>query len=202
MNRTAKTVVCAALLFAAALFVNVQGVGQATYTATIDRPPISVFAGGSYVDPQPDFYKNNQTGYVFGIDYTHSFHRFYVDPSIEVRGSISPVDEEVGENVYSGGLKLEHQYRRFHPYGDFLVGSGTIKFNQNNFFYGFNNGRRPDNSIVLTYGGGVDVDVWHNLGLKADYQWSHWNTGGNVIFHPRSANAAVYYRFGFGRKRD
>ena len=200
MNRTGKAFCNFALLFfAVTIFAGTQGFGQAI--ATADRgAEISVFAGGSYIQPQPDFYTNNQMGYLFGADYTRFLHRFYVDPSVEFRVSISPVDEEVGENVYSGGLKVEHRFQRFHPYGNFLVGEGTIKFNQNNFFYGFNNNRPPDNSIVLTYGGGVDVDVWRNFGLKADYQGSHWHTGNEVTFHPRSLNMAVVYRLRFGHQ--
>ena len=195
MIRTGRIVFCFALLFSLALFAGIQGFSQAIPTAD-RKSEISFFGGGSVVMPQPDFYKNNQKGYVFGADYTRFMH-FGLDPSIELRALISPVDEEVGENVYSGGIKLEHRFRRFHPYGDFLVGAGTIKFNQSNFFYGYNNGRRSDNSTVLTYGGGVDVDVWRNWGLKGDFQDSHWNTGGNVIFHPRSLNLAVVYRLRF-----
>lgn len=197
MNRNWKTVLGASLFFAATI-TGTRATAQASPTADL-KSGIMVFAGGSALQPQPEFYKNTQKAYLFGADYTRYIHKFYVDPSLEVRALISPIDEEVGENVYSGGLKLEHAYGRFHPYGDFLVGSGTIKFAPYSFYYG-NNNRGSDNSIVLTYGGGVDVDVWRNLGLKADFQGSHWNTGGTVVFHPRSYNLAVTYRFGSRRR--
>ena len=193
-----KTVSRTALFFAVAgLLTAERGVAQASPTATIDRPPITIFAGGSYIQPQPDFYKNNQMAYFFGLDYTRYTPRFYVDPSIEVRALISPIDEEVGENVYSGGLKLSHTYfRRIRPYGDILIGSGTIKYVAGHFGPTVTS----DNSIVYTYGGGVDFDVYRTLGLKADYQGSRWHTGTDVTFHPRSLNFAVFYRFGFGRR--
>ena len=197
MNRSWKTAFCAALFFAVGLFAVEPGVAQATYTATLAEPPIAVFAGGSYIQPQPEYYKNNQMAYLFGADYTKYLHRYYVDPSIEVRALLSPLDEEVGENVYSGGLKLSHTYlHRIRPYGDFLVGAGTIKYDPVKY-----NNERSDNSIVLTYGGGVDFDVFHNIGLKADYQGSRWHTGTNVYFHPKSLNFAVYYRFGFSHRQ-
>jgi opacity protein-like surface antigen len=203
MNRTWTTAFRAALFSAVGIFAmgtigSVQGFGQAAYTATQTVPQFTVFAGGSYIQPQPDYYKNNQKAYLFGADYNFSYHRFYVNPSVEVRALISPVDEEVGERVYSGGLKLSHTYRRrFSPYGDLLIGTGTIEYSPAR--YGA--GTPSDNSVVYTYGGGVDVNIWHNLGLKADYQGSRWHTGANSTFHPRSLNLGVIYSFGLSRNR-
>jgi len=181
------------------MLASIEGFGQAVSTAD-RKAEISVFAGGSIVQPQPDLYKNNQTAYVFGADYTRFINRFYVNPSLEVRALISPIEEEVGEDVYSGGLKVDHKYRMIHPYGDILFGYGKIKFNQENFYYGYHDGWKDDDSVVLTYGGGADIDVWRNYGVKVDYQGSHWNTGGNVIFHPKSLNFAVVYRFRFNKR--
>ncbi len=199
MSRTWTTVFRTALLlvFAMGTIGSVQGFGQAAYTATQPFRQFTVFAGGSYIQPQPEYYKNNQKAYLFGADYNFTYHRFYVDPSVEVRALISPVDEEVGERTYSGGLKLSHTFLgRYRPYGDFLIGTGTIDYAPARY------GNQPsDNSIVYDYGGGVDVDIWRNVGLKADYQGSRWHTGSNVVFHPRSFNLGVIYSFGFGRNR-
>ena len=50
-------------------------------------------------------------------------------PSVEIRGTY-PVDSgnAAGEENGMVGLKLERQFGRFHPYGDFLFGRGEIKY--------------------------------------------------------------------------
>lgn len=198
MSRTWTTVFRTAFVLAVATCAAARGFSQATYTATQQLPQFTIFAGGSIIQPQPDYYKNNQKAYLFGADYNFSFHHFYVDPSLEARALISPVEEEVGEKTFSGGLKLSHSYHgRYRPYGDFLVGTGTITYLP--ALYGPN--AFSDNSIVYTYGGGVDIDIWRHVGLKVDYQGSRWHTGVNTTFHPRSLNLGVVYSFGFSRNR-
>jgi len=179
------------------MFGSVEGHSQASYTATKNAlPPFSVFGGASSV--YADYGQDRQNGYFLGGAYTHNFSHIYVVPSLELRASITPMgDHSVAERTFQGGFKLEHAYfRRFHPYGEALFGTGTIRYRAG--LQGV--GEKSDNSVVPSFGGGIDVDIIKDFGVKADYMSSHWNTGGSVTYTPNAFNYGVYYRLPFGHR--
>jgi hypothetical protein len=188
------------LIFKAALLAGLAGNlwGQAQAAASRSAA-ISVFGGGSFV--RPDSGSSSQSGYMFGTDYTYYPGRFYLVPSLELRGSISPKGKVVGENVFGGGLRVEHRYSRFSPYADLLVGAGTLKFTtpiplvQGGLY-------ESNNSIVYTYGGGVDIGVFSHLSVKVDVQGSHWNLNPNnpTILQPLWMGVGLVYRIPFGSR--
>ena len=177
----------AGLLMQASLSSNAAA--QARLTAD-KRADVSVFAGGSSVDA--DYGSDRQMGYLFGADYTRFMH-FFLAPSVEVRGSISPIGDAVGENVFSGGLKLQHTFRRYQPYADFLIGYGSIKFAPSLRYV-------ADSSVVYTYGGGVDIYALRHFSVKLDLQTSNWNTGENVTYSPNAVSVGVVYHIPFGSR--
>jgi len=192
MNGTWTTVFRVAFVVVAAMFTSNQGFCQAAYTATQDLRPFSIFAGASSVDS--DYGTKNQSGFFAGAAYTRSFKHIYVVPSLEFRATISPMGENVSEHTYQGGFKLEHAYfGRLHPYGEVLFGYGTIQFRP-----GLN--INPDNSIVPSYGGGIDVDVFRNIAVKVDFLQSNWRTGKDVTYSPSAFNFGVLYRIPFGHR--
>ncbi len=163
--------------------------GQAGTTA--DRSAdVNVFAGVSHVDPD---YGEPQVGYVFGADYTRFFRHLYAAPSLELRATISPKGRTVGENVYSGGLKLEHLYhRRYHAYVDALAGWSKINFVIPAHAPG-GIVESSDTGLALTYGGGVDVDVFRNYAVKADFQGSSWRGLDIGTLSPSALTVGVVY---------
>jgi hypothetical protein len=141
---------------------------------------ISVFAGVGHVDP--DYGKIANDGITAGVDFTRYFRRLPVDPSIEVRGTY--VDSlQVTEKAVMGGLRLTGNLRRFHPYGDFLVGGAEITFHPDPL-----PGYTGDRGRIYSLGGGVDIDLFHNVALMADYQHQSWNLGKNIAVHPDGSN--------------
>jgi hypothetical protein len=195
MNRTWTTAFGAAFFLVVAMFASDQGFCQAAYTATQNLPPFSVFAGASSVDS--DYGTKNQSGFFAGLDYTRNVSHIYVVPSLELRASISPMGENVAEHTYQAGFKLEHAYLgRLHPYGEALFGYGTIRYRPG--LFGPNG--TSDSSVVPSYGGGIDVDVYKNIAVKVDFLQSYWNTGEHVTYSPSSFNFGVLYRIPFGRR--
>ncbi len=152
---------------------------------------VTVFAGvgETYQDYIPK-YVGSET---IGVNLTRYLLKTRIAPSLEGRANISngPL---VNEHTYVFGLRAQTDfYRRFHVYGDFLAGPGTIHFNYQN------NGYTGDNSTVYSYGGGLDIDVYKSFRAKADYQNSHWDLGKEVTFTPRIYTFGVVYIVPFKR---
>ncbi len=170
--------------------------GQSHATAS-KTSGLGIFAGGSYV--KPGLGRPAQGGFLFGLDYTsYLFPHFYLVPSLEARGTISPktgsASDDVGENTFGGGIRVDHTYSRYTPYADFLISAGTIKYGAPapNGHGGLTN---SNNSFVLSYGGGVDIRIVHYLAAKVDVQGSRWNTNPDVspTFHPAQIGFGVVY---------
>ena len=143
-------------------------------------------------------------GITAGVDLGFGgFHDFL--PTIEVRGTY-PVDKGTlaSESNFLGGLKVERQYRAFHPYVDVLFGRGQIDYEG----VGQLNPSRTilyqrSNSNVFSFGGGVDYDISPSFAIKLDAQIQRWDV---PVITSGSANAysgtlGVLYRFGYRDSR-
>ncbi len=130
---------------------------------------ISAFGGYENIDPAYGPDRNNGEG--FGLNFTRYFARLPIDPSIEARVNLTN-GTDVKERTYLLGLQAKKTFfTHYHPYVDFLAGTGTIHFNTRA------SGYIGDNSIVYNYGGGVDIDLVHNVQLRVDYQRQLWSLG-------------------------
>jgi len=149
---------------------------------------ISAFAGGSYSNPEYGTYYN--TGFTFGANLVQHHLNRHLDPSIEARFNLTS-GTDVNEKTYLVGLRAQTAYHILHPYGDFLIGGGNIRFN-------LSNGQTytTNNATVLSYGGGLDLDVYRQYQLKLDIQQQHWLLG-DQPFQPWIALVGVTYRFHF-----
>ena len=207
-----------AAVAACVLVFSASAAAQATPTAT-KTEDLSIFVG--YVTAQPDYGPFRNSGGTLGVDFTRYFH-FPVAPSLELRANYAngvmkildmqknlrqyagpghwndPDMLEVGngmtvnERSYLAGLRVQADIRqRVHPYVDFLVGPGNIHFNFPN------NGYTGDNSIVYSYGGGVDFDLVNHFAAKVDWQGQHWNTGSNSTLTPSLLLFGFSYRLPF-----
>jgi hypothetical protein len=66
------------------------------------------------------------------------------------------------------GPELHYIYRRFRPYGDFLIGPGNLTYKSG----------QTDNSIVYEFGGGVDYHKSRRLNFRLiDFQYQLWDLG-------------------------
>jgi len=133
---------------------------------------IAVFGGYLNANPAVTFYPSERSnGVLFGADFTRYFH-LPVAPSFEVRANFAN-GSYVNEHSYLGGLRVGGDiFHRFHPNGDFLAGYGSIFYN-----HPATPGYTHDNSLVYSYGGGVDFDVTRNFQGMVDFQGQSWNIG-------------------------
>ncbi len=174
-------------LLCAALTLSTQSTAQARSTASRDAD-ISVFAGVQIANPA--YGSNHDSGAAFGLDYTR-FLRIPVQPSLELRANLNS-NSFVGEHSYLVGLRAAHAFGRAVPYVDFLVGPGNIHFPQNVYYTG-------DNSVVYSYGGGLDLGVTRSFDLKLDIQGQQWNTG-EAKFTPTLGTVGVVYHIPFRKQ--
>ncbi len=157
---------------------------------------VSVFGG--YLNLAPDVGPFRDNGFAAGIDYTRYFH-FPLTPSVEVRSNVAK-GTAVNEKSYLVGLRGEGTLLHiYHPYGDFLVGKGTIHYNQQYFGEGYILG---DSSAVFSYGGGVNIEIAHDWQLKLDVQQQRWRPGVYTYYHPLGLLVGVDYRIPFKRLND
>jgi opacity protein-like surface antigen len=133
-----------------------------------------------------------------GADLTFLAFRFF-RPAFEVRGTY-PIDKGhiSSQKNFLLGPKVEYPIGRFHPYVDFFVGRGEINYQAPGFILGstlFIN----SNTFVYSPGAGLDYNLTHNLAVKADAQFQHWNTPvtASGAIHPTVLTVGVLYNFDF-----
>jgi opacity protein-like surface antigen len=133
-----------------------------------------------------------------GADLTLLTFRLF-RPAIEVRGSY-PVDEGRVSSQKSilVGPKVEYPLGRLHPYADFLFGRGGIDYLNGGFIFG-DLKYLSTNTPVYSPGVGLDYNLTHNLAVKADFQYQHWDTpvvaSGSI--HPKVVTLGGVYTFDF-----
>ncbi len=179
-----QSLLCAALCAAPFLLSSPSSSAQATRTAS-KSSDISVFGG--FEAAHPDYGPYNSYGGMFGADFTRYIH-FRVEPSLEFRANFHS-NIAVDEHSYLVGLRAAVPFGIFKPYADFLVGPGTIHFP-------YNIGYTGDNSVVYSYGGGVDIHLIGNFAGKIDIQAQHWNTGEDT-YSPTLGTIGVVYTLPF-----
>jgi hypothetical protein len=180
----------------ASLFLLAPTQTRAQATAARSREAgISGFV--AYTRLNPD-YGPSGNGVTLGADYMRLYK--FVSPAIEVRfkdGSATAVSER----TFGGGLRLEHQIGYFHPYADLLVSAGNISFANKNYIGA--SGTGSNNSVVYSFGGGVDYDFADQWAARVDYQQESWNLKGNpnLTLTPRAFSIGVMYRIRFRRDK-
>ena len=153
---------------------------------------LSVFGGATSLEPKFGV-TISELGFVAGGDIKRHFR--IVDVSFEARYT-SATGFSADESTYQGGLKAERAFSRFHPYIDFMVGGGKIKFDHPEI-YGSTT-YTHDNSFVYDFGGGLDYDLVRNFAIKLDVQGQRWEIGvEKPPFYPYNASIGVLYRIPF-----
>ena len=189
-----------ALVRGLALFA---AIGTLAHTAHAQAVPagtqklqLSAFAGatGTFTD----FEGGKNLGITAGADLTFLFFRTF-RPSFEARGTY-PIDKGQisGQKNFLLGPKVEYPIGRFHPYVDFLIGRGEIDYHDPGFVFG-NTLFISTNTVVYSPGVGLDYNLTHNLAVKADAQFQHWNTPvtASGAIHPTALTLGAIYTFDF-----
>ncbi len=139
-------------------------------------------------------------GITAGADLTFlGFHRFR--PAFEARGTY-PIDKGQisSQKYFLLGPKVEYPLGKLRPYADFLIGRGQIDYHAPGFVFGdtlFIN----SNTAVYSPGVGLDYNLTHNLAIKGDVQFQHWDTPvtASGTIHPVALTFGVVYNFDFNR---
>jgi hypothetical protein len=187
----------AASLLSFSLVCSSFAAAQATPTAT-QNLQLSAFGGitGSYTGLE----SSRNLGITAGADIGFKpFHLFY--PSAEVRGTY-PIDNgtTAGEKNIMGGLKLERFYGQYHPYVDVLYGRNKIDYQDG----GYPNATGTLLYIesianVISFGGGVDIDLTPHFAAKLDGQFQRYGTpvtaSGDI--YAKAFTLGVVYRLDF-----
>jgi hypothetical protein len=188
-----KTLTSLALLSALPLARN--AFAQSTPTAT-QQLQLSAFVGGTGTFTNLAGGKNLDI--TAGADITVlTFSRFR--PAAEIRGSY-PIDEGTisSQKNFLLGPKFEYPIGRLHPYVNFLIGRGGIDYIRGGYIFG-NVRYLSSNTLVLSPGVGLDYNLTHQLAVKVDFQYQHWNipavASGSI--NPKATTLAAVYVFDF-----
>jgi hypothetical protein len=174
---------------------------QATPTAS-RQTELSAFGTFTFVNPDRAIIypqnSNSNYGATFGFDYTRYASPWFT-PSLEIRTKFA-TGTSVNESTYGGGLRVEHRFGSFYPYGDSLMSYGKITFNHPD-----RTGPGPpythDDAFVTSFGLGCDIDITERWTARVDYQFEHWNVSYNEMFDPRALSFGVLYRIPFGYRK-
>ena len=182
-------------LFTAVSALTHTALPQATPAGT-QKLQLSAFAGvtGTFTG----FEGGKNLGITAGADLTYLGFRLF-RPSFEARGTY-PIDEGhiSSQKNFLLGPKVEYPLGKLHPYADFLIGRGQIDYHSPGFIFG-NTLYISTNTVVYSPGVGVDYNFSHNLALKADAQFQHWDTPvvASGTIHPVALTLGVVYNFDF-----
>jgi opacity protein-like surface antigen len=185
-----------------ALFAAVSALTHAasaqTAPAGTQKLQLSAFAAATGTFTGLEGGKN--LGITVGADLTFlNFRQFR--PSFEARGTY-PINKGhiSSQKNFLLGPKVEYPLGKFHPYVDFLFGRGQIDYHDPGFIFG-NTLYINSDTFIYSPGVGADYNLTHNLAIKADVQFQHWDTpvtaSGSI--HPTALTLGVVYSFDFNR---
>jgi hypothetical protein len=188
-----KTLTSLALL--SALPLDRNAFAQSTPTAT-QQLQLSAFVGGT--GTFTDLAGGKNLDITAGADIAVLTFRHF-RPAAEIRGSY-PIDEGTisSQKNFLLGPKFEYPLGRLHPYASFLIGRGGIDYIRGGYIFG-NVRYLSSNTLVLSPGVGLDYNLTHQLAVKVDFQYQHWNTpavaSGSI--NPKATTLAAVYAFDF-----
>ena len=152
-TRTAEAQKAATSTASQQLALSAFGGGTGTYTNLLGGRNLAITAGANLAFP--------------------TFYRYR--PVLELRGSYPIHGGTIdAQKNFLGGLKVERQFGRLHPYVDFLVGRGEIVYQRGGLQLGsvlF----LSSTSTVFSPGVGLDYDVTPHWAAKVDFQYQHWD---------------------------
>ena len=185
-----------AAIIALAAALQPRGAAAQAQPTAVRQFGLSVFGAVTALDPKFGV-TTKEIGYAVGGDITYHLH--LVDASFEARYT-SATGFSADESTYGVGVKAERAFNRFHPYVDFLVGSGNIKFDHPEIYGSAN--YTHDNSLVYDFGGGLDYDLIRNFAVKVDVQGERWVIGvERPAFYPYNGSVGILYRIPFRELR-
>jgi opacity protein-like surface antigen len=162
--------------------------------AGTQRLQLSAFVAGT--GTFTDFEGGKNLGITAGADLTFLAFRFF-RPAFEVRGTYPIAKGQISsQKNFLLGPRVEYPLGRFHPYVDFFFGRGAIDYHAPGFIFD-NTLYITTNTFIYSPGVGLDYNLTHNIAVKADAQFQHWNTPTTAsgAIHPTALTLGVVYNF-------
>jgi len=188
MKRSILALLCIAFSLASIVSAHGQVVPAATSRV------LDVRAGAFASAFQPDYFGTGEAytspNRMYGAGaYVDARFTRWIQPEFEARFLDFNEYYEFGQtinqtqNTFSIGERLPIKtFRRFTPYGKFLVGLGNGDFLNGNAF-------------VLTYGGGVDYKLNRKFAIRcADFEYQQWKINSALTIYPYGLSAGLSYR--------
>jgi Outer membrane protein beta-barrel domain len=142
-----------------------------------------VVAGGFLSFYSPDYGLNHLWGPGGFVDFNLHGH---LGGEGEVRFLRFNPHYAVHEDNYNIGLRYRWRFRRYEPYGKFLIGNGQFNFP---FSYGHGG------YLLITPGAGLDIH-YHRFTIRViDYEYQHWFSFQNSALSPDGFSSGIGYRF-------
>jgi hypothetical protein len=185
-------------LFSSLSAVSFNALAQSTPAAT-QQLQLSAFIAGT--GTLTDLSGGKNLGITAGADITVQHFRLF-RPAFEIRGTYPVYGGTISsQKSFLLGPKVEYPMGRFHPYADFLIGRGGIDYLRGGYVFG-NLKYISSNTLVYSPGVGLDYNLTHNLAVKADFQYQHWDTpavaSGSI--HPKAFTFGGVYVFDFNAR--
>jgi hypothetical protein len=183
-------------LFLSLPFLTLTGHAQSRPTAT-QLFDLSAFAGatGTFTDIKG----GKNFGITAGVDLTYLKLRMF-RPAIEVRGTYPLHDGSIdSQKNFLIGPRVEHDFGRFHPYVNFLVGRGEIDYRAGVLPIGDQFFIISTVSTIYSPGGGLDYRLTPHVDVKGDIQYQHWDSpaSSSGTIHPVALTLGAVYHFDF-----
>jgi opacity protein-like surface antigen len=159
-------------LFSTVSFVSDRALAQSAPTAT-QQLQLSAFVAGT--GTFTDLSGGKNLGITAGVDITVLHFRAF-RPVAEIRGTYPVYGGTISsQKNFLVGPKVEYPIGRLHPYADFLIGRGGIDYLRGGYVFG-DVKYISSNTVVYSPGVGLDYNLTHNVAVKADFQYQHWDT--------------------------
>lgn len=145
----------------------------------------SVWAGGEGSWFQPDYagqgvaQSSPQRLYGIGAYVDGDFSRWI---QVEAEGRWLRWNQYAGidQNTYMIGPRVPiHEFRRFTPWGKFLIGFGSGTF-------------LTGRTTAWAYGGGADYHIGRKFNLRGEYEYQNWRV--TPTLHPSGLSVGLSYR--------
>lgn len=183
-----------------ALFPAICAIAHTVYAQAVPAgtQQLQLSAFGAATGTFTDLEGGKNLAITAGADLTFLAFRTF-RPAFELRGTY-PIDKGhiSSQKNFLLGPKVEYPIGRFHPYVDFFFGRGEINYHDPGFVFG-NTRYLSTNTFIYSPGVGLDYNLTHNVAIKIDAQFQHWDTPVVVsgVIHPTALTLGVVYNFDF-----
>jgi hypothetical protein len=152
-------------------------------TVAAGRGGAHLVGGGFFSDYSPDYGANRLWGLGGFLDLNLRNH---IGVEGEMRFLRFSQTYSVHQDNYNIGPRYRWRFRRYEPYGKFMIGNGQMNFP---FSYGHGG------YLLIAPGAGLDIHFGRFTVRAVDYEYQHWFNFQNSSLSPDGFSSGIAYRF-------